>query len=174
VATALQFFSIGFIEASHVPLLLPVKPARLWRQNSNFFWKQKKIMIPNPDELPFSPDEPLLPEPDSEEIIQHESPTPEIKGPVTISLDYLLTQGFEPSYPIYPAARKQARQRLAGLLRETLPLGSQQREIVQLIVKSPDDFLKKGGEVNQSRVAEYLGLHQTTVRYHLQQLQRYL
>lgn len=130
-------------------------------------------MSPNPNEPLLPPDEAFFPELDSDEIIQREPP-PEVKGPLIVSLDYLLSHGIEPSYPAYAEARKLARQRLAGLLRRTLRLGSPQREIVQLIVKSPDEFLKASGEVNQSLVAERLGLHQTTVWYHLQQLQRHL
>jgi hypothetical protein len=91
-----------------------------------------------------------------------------------VSLDFLLTKGFEPTYPTYAASRQQARQRLAKLLRRSLPLGSPQREIVRLIVGHPEEFLKSNGEVNQSHVAARLGLHQTTVWYHLQQMHRYL
>ena len=129
-------------------------------------------MIPNPDELPFSPDEPFLPEAESQEIIPLEPPPSDSRGPLKVSLDYLLTQGFEPTYPPYPAARQEARRRLAGLLRRSLRLGSQQRDIVQLVVKDPELFLRANGEVHQSRVAEQLKLDQTTVRYHLQQLQK--
>ena len=129
-------------------------------------------MSSNPDEPLFPPDELFLAEPDSEEIIQHEPQPPAVTGPLTVSLDYLRGHGFEPSYPPYPEARRLARQRLATLLRRTLPLGSPQREIVQLIVKHPEEFLRSNGEVNQSRVAVHLGLHQSTVWYHLQQLQR--
>jgi hypothetical protein len=122
----------------------------------------------------FSPDEPFLPEPDSQEIYQPELLAADNTGPVTVSLDYLLTKGFEPSYPLYAQARQEARQRLASLLRRTLPLGSQQRDIVRLIVQQPEEFLKAGGAVHQSRVAQTLRLHPTTVRYHLEQLQRYV
>ncbi len=139
-----------------------------------FSENRKIIMIPNSDELPYSPDELIFSEAESGEIVQLDPNPPDVRGSLKVSLDYLLTRGFEPTYPSYPEARKQARQRLAELLRRSLRLGSNQRDIVQLIIKDPEQFLRTNGEVNQSRVAEHLNLHQTTVRYHLQQLQKFL